>query len=198
MSILHLMLNAGHGTSSCSKGLAQMCALSRRLIAAACVALAACAGVNAPSSELSRVEPQIHERLQEYELPSVTWDVTLTPQETISIDLENFTQSLFPFVEYVLFGTRFPDEDAMGHAFDTWINDNISFEDDGPDPYLFTLMNVILHPPEEFEEAIGSYVATGLASDGFEDRHLEDYVWLARQWLEANTQQRPDWISIRY
>ena len=120
------------------------------------------------------------------------------PSETMSIDLEDFTQSLFPFVEYVLFGTRFPDEEAVRHALDEWVGGNIVFEDEVPDPYLFTLMNVILHPPEEFEEAIASEAPTGLASDGFEARYLGEYVWLARLWLEANEQQRPDWISIRY
>lgn len=198
MNTPHSVSIGWHSGRSRLRVLAQPRVLLRLATAGACAILVACSGPSAPSSELSGLEHQLSERLEEYELQSLAWDVTSPPSEVTTIDLQEFTQSLLPFVEYVLFGTRFPDDDTMGNALDIWIKDKLFLDDEAPDPYLFTLMNVILHPPEEFEEAIMSHPTPSLAADGFEERHLNDYVWLARLWLKANEAQRPDWIVIRY
>lgn len=198
MSTPHSVPIERHSGHSRLRGLVQPRAPWWFAIAGAFAILAACSGASAPSSELDGLERQIKQRLEEYELQSQVWDAALPPSEATTIDLQEFTQSLLPFVEYVLFGARFPDDDAMGSALNLWIRDSIFLEDEVPDPYLFALMNVILHPPEEFEEAIVSNPAPSLAADGFEERHLKAYVWLARLWLEANEAQRPDWIVIRY
>ena len=198
MGTIHSVSIGWLGGRSRLRGSAQPRARSRLAIAGACAILAACSGTSAPSSELSGLERQISERLEEYELQTPTWGVTSPPSEATTVDLQEFTQSLLPFVDYVLFGVRFPDDNAMGSALNIWITDNIFLEGEMPDPYLFALMNVILHPPEEFEEVIMSRPAPSLAAERFEERHLKDYVWLARLWLEANEAQRPDWIVIRY
>lgn len=165
--------------------------------AAACIIFTACAESSAPSSELSYIEPQLIEQFSEYEPSFSAWDAAGAPSPTKSVDLEDFVQSLLPFVEYALYGTRFPDEEAMGRELNQWITDHVFVEDEIPDPFLFALMNVILHPPAEFEEAIETDVVTGSVADGFGERHLEDYVWLARLWLEANEEQRPDSLTVR-
>lgn len=198
MNTRHSVSIGWHSGRSRLRCPAQPRALLRLATAGICAILVACSGPGAPSSELSGLEHQLSERLEEYEVQSLAWEVALPPPEVTTIDLQEFTQSLLPFVEYILFGTRFPDDDAMGSALETWIRDELFLDGEVPDPYLFTLMNVILHPPEDFEEAIVSHPALSLTTDGFEERHLKDYVWLARLWLDANDAQRPDWIVIRY
>lgn len=167
------------------------------VVALVCVALAGCAGSDAPSAELQRIESQIILRMDDYRPPS-SWETSRAPSSNLSVNLEDFAQSLFPFIEYALFGTRFPDEATMGHALDSWIQDHVNISDAGPDPYLFALMNVMLHPPEVFEETVALDAIVGQGSDGFENEHLASYVWLGRLWVDANGDLRPHWITIHH